>query len=402
MDAETFDARIPEYVKPAQVFEFDIYDDERLKADLHAGFKSLHADAPDIFYTPRNGGHWMVTRYDLITSVMCDSEHFSNAEMDVPKSASKYVMIPLNLDPPDHAPYRAVLMRYFSPKAVGALEDRMRGWAERLIDKVAGDGHCDLAELGAAFPVSIFMEIMGLPMERFDDFRKVVVEFFSKISSERRIALKAEIFDEMNAIIEARSIERREDLISHLLDEKVNGRSLTRDELQSICFLLFIAGLDTVANTIAFAMRHLADDHLLQDRLQSDTAAIPKFVEEALRVYAIVNGVRTVKRDFDFNGVAFREGDMVVCSLPLGGLDERKYPDPTRFDIDRTERQHVTFSVGPHLCVGHYLARAEMRILTQSWLSRIPRFYMAPDFTPEFRAGFVMSLKHVPVEWQIP
>jgi cytochrome P450 len=137
MDAEIFDARVPGHVNPEQVFEFDIYEDERLRADLHGGFKSLHGEAPDMFYTPCNGGHWMAARYDLIASIMYDSEHFSNTEMDVPKSASKYVMIPLNIDPSDHAPYRPALMRYFSPKAVGAHEDRTQGWAERLIDSVA-------------------------------------------------------------------------------------------------------------------------------------------------------------------------------------------------------------------------------------------------------------------------
>ena len=97
----------------------------------------------------------------------------------------------------------------------------------------------------------------------------------------------------------------------------------------------------------------------------------------------------------------FRQGEMVVCSLPLGGLDERKNADPTRFDIDRSDRQHMTFSIGPHLCVGHYLARAEMRIFTEEWLKRIPHFAMQPGFVPKFRAGFVMALKHVPVEWRV-
>lgn len=399
MTIETLE--IPAHIDPAQVFAFDIYDDPRLKADLHAGFKSLHADAPDIFYTPRNGGHWMVTRFDQIGEILRDSEHFSNSAMDIPKTASKYVMIPLNMDPPEHAPYRAVLMHYFASKAVVGLEDRMRHWAGRLIDEVVNAGHCDLATVGAAFPVSIFMEMMGLPMERFDDFRNLVVEFFSNITVDRRVEIQALIFGEMTEIIEARRLERREDLISRLLDETVKGRPLTLSELQSICFLLFIAGLDTVANTMAFAMRHLADDPKLQERLRRETAAIPAFVEESLRVYAIVNGTRTVKKDFDYQGVRFREGEMVVCSLPLGGLDERKNPDPMRFDIDRTDRQLVTFSTGPHLCVGHYLGRAEMRIFTEEWLKRVPSFAMTPDFVPEFRAGLVMALKHVPVEWKV-
>lgn len=399
MSVDTLEAAVPDHVRPDLVFNFDIFDDPRLRKNLHAGFKSLHAEAPDIFYTPANGGHWMVTRYDMMSEILRDSEHFSNSAMDIPKTNSDYVMIPLNMDPPEHAPYRAVLMRYFAPKAVASLEERMRVWAARLIDGVASGTSCDLATIGAAFPVSVFMEMMGLPMDRFEDFRDLVVEFFGNITVARRIEIQGEIFGEMTAIIEQRRLERRDDLISRLLDEEVNGRPLTLAELQSICFLLFIAGLDTVANTMAFAMRHLAEDAPLQARLRREPSAIPSFVEESLRVYAIVNGTRTVKRDFEYQGASFRTGDMVVCSLPLGGMDERKNPDPMRFDIDRKDRQLVTFSIGPHLCVGHYLGRAEMRIFTEEWLKRVPTFRMQEGFVPEFRAGLVMALKKVPVEW---
>ena len=384
-------------------FDFDIYRDARLQDDLHGGFKSLHAAAPDIFWTPRNGGHWVVTRYDLISQVMRDSVHFSNAQMNIPKTETPYVMIPLNLDPPDHTPFRAVLVRYFSPKAVGGMEDTLRGWARRLIDKVINDGECDFTEtLGAGFPVSIFMEMMGLPMDRFDDFRRIVVEFFGDVTNERRVELQAVMFAEMEALILARMTERREDLISRLLDEQVRGRSLTLEELKSICFLLFIAGLDTVANMMTFAFHHLARDADLQHRLVADPARIPDFVEESLRRYAIVNGTRIVKQDVEIAGARFRAGDMVACSLPLAGMDERKNPDPMNFDIDRKNREHLAFSIGPHLCVGHYLARAEMKIFTEEWLKKVPQIRIASGFKPDFRAGLVMALNHLPIEWDMP
>lgn len=386
----------------APEFDFDIYKDARLQADLHGGFKTLHAAAPDIFWTSRNGGHWVVTRYDLISQIMRDSVHFSNSQMNIPKTETPYVMIPLNLDPPDHTPFRAVLVRYFSPKAVGGLEETLRGWANRLIDKVIDDGTCDFTEtLGAGFPVSIFMEMMGLPMDRFDEFRGIVVEFFSDISNERRVELQALMFSEMEALIRERMVERRKDLISRLLDEQVRGRSLTLDELKSICFLLFIAGLDTVANMMTFAFHHLARDPELQRTLTSDPGRIPDFVEESLRCYAIVNGTRIVKQDVEIAGAGFKAGDMVACSLPLAGMDERKNLHPMDFDIDRKNREHLAFSIGPHLCVGHYLARAEMKIFTEEWLKRVPQMRIVSGFKPDYRAGLVMALNHLLIEWDV-
>lgn len=391
---------IPTHVKSDQVVPVDIYFDERFKKDLHLGWHSLHAEAPDIFFTPFNGGHWVVTRFDLMSTILRDSEHFSNRELDIPASNSPNVMIPLNLDPPDHTPYRIALMAHFDGKAIRAMEPKLRAWACRLIDRVVERGGCDFTEtLGAAFPVSVFMEMMGLPLERFEDFRKIVVEYFGKTSIERRIELQNIIVGLLTELIEQRQREPKDDVMSKLIDADVRGRKLTLLELQSMGFLLFIAGLDTVANALTFAYRNLAENAELQERLARDPAIIPEFVEESLRRYAVVNQTRIVKKDIDFAGASFREGDMVLCPLTMAGMDERKNPNPERFELERQKREHITFSIGPHVCLGNILARAEMRIFTEEWVKRVPRFQIARGTQPEWRAGLVMALMHLPLEW---
>lgn len=393
---------VPDNVEPAQVFDFDIYNDPRLKADLHAGFKSLHAEAPDIFWTPHHGGHWMVTRHELVSAVMRDSEHFTTRQMNIPKTDGPYISIPLNLDPPDHTPFRAVLNRYFSPAAIRRMEPGMCDWMHRRIDRVIGQGGCEFVEaVGASFPVSVFMELMGLPFERFDEFRAVVVEYFSLTTLERRVELETWIFREMGDVIRDRQENPGDDLVSRLVGEQIRGRSMTMEELQSICFLLFQAGLDTVANMLSLTFLHLAQRPDLQDQLANDSTRIPDFVEESLRRFAIVNGARMVKKDFTLNGAQLRVGDMIVGSLPLAGMDDRANADPMRFDIDRKGREHLTFSIGPHICVGHFLARTEMRIFTREWLKRIPRFRLRQGYTPPYRAGLVMALESLDLEWDV-
>ncbi len=391
---------VPSHVDPERIYVFDLFLDERLKDDVHLGLKRLHSEAPDIFYTPLNGGHWMVTRHQMVSDILRDFEHFSNEEMDIPRMGNAYKMIPLNLDPPEHAPYRAILMRYFAPKTIQAMEAQLRGWASEHMDAVLADGHCDIAAVGTAFPVHVFMRMMGLPLDRFEEFRTLVVEYFGLAPRERRNEIRGWVFDLMKTYIEERRAAPRDDLITRLTQEEINGRKLTMEELQSICFLLFVAGLDTVANAISFAMLHLAQDPSLQARLVAEPALIADFVEEALRRYSIVNGSRTVKRDFEYGGVLFKAGDMVCLSNPCAGMDERMNPDPMKFDLDREGRRHTAFSVGPHLCVGHYLARAEMRIFTEEWLERVPSFRLVPGSIPNHRAGKVMSVKHVEVEWE--
>lgn len=391
---------VPSHVADSQVVDFDIYLDSHMREDLHMGLRRLHSVAPDVFYTPRNGGHWVVTRMDQMTKILQDPEHFSNRELTIPKSNSNNVMIPLNLDPPDHLQYRIVLMRSFDRKAIAAREPVLREWAGKLIDRVIADGKCDFTEaLGAGFPVSVFMEMMGMPLERFEEFRAIVLEYFGKTSTERYLELQNQIIATMTQIIEDRQRQRRDDLVSRLLDEDVKGRKLTLSELQSICFLLFIAGLDTVANALTFAFRNLAQREDLQARLRSEPERIPDFVEESLRRFAVVNQTRIVKKDVDLFGAKFREGDMVLCPLALGGMDDRANPNPEAFDLDREKRKHITFSSGAHVCIGNLLARAEMRIFTEEWLKRIPRFGIPAGTKLEWRAGLVMALMSLPLEW---
>ena len=390
---------VPPHVRPEQVYRFDIYNDPGLLEDVHLGYRALQLEAPEIFYTPHNGGHWMVTRFDLIEGVIRDTVNFSNKEIEIPKTESPFVAIPINLDPPEHTPYRKMLMRHFTPRMVSGLEGKMQEWAERLIGNVVADGHCDFAALGAVYPVTVFMELAGLPLDRYVEFREMVTEFFSHVPPERRIELQAQIFGELETVFRARLAEPRDDLFSRLAAEEIDGKALTMDELLSVGFLLFVAGLDTVANALTFGFNFLARNPHIQDRLRNEPEAIPNFIDESMRRFAVTNGVRLIRNDIEFAGAQLKAGEMMVAPMTLAGMDDRRNPDPETFDIDRKRRQHISFSTGPHLCLGHFMARAEMRVFIAEFLRRIPRFAIADDFKPKWRAGAVMSLEELPIVW---
>jgi len=391
---------VPTHVPADRVYSFDIYDDARLRADLFGGFEGVVSEAPEIFWTPLNGGHWVVTRMEIAEDLLKDPAHFSASQMEIPRIDNPIKLIPLNLDPPHNVAYRHVLMPYFSPKAVAEREPALRAWARHFIEQVVADGQCDFLEAVASrFPVTVFMEMMGIPFERFDRFREMADRFFKELPEAERLALAAEIIGDMTELIEARRVERRNDLISVLLDARIDGRPLTQDELQSMTFLLFLAGLDTVVNVMTFTWRALGADPALQARLASDLAAIPGFVEEGLRLFGVVNVPRMVVQDCERHGVRFKAGDMVLCLNPQFGRDERQNPDAKLIDVDRKNRRLLTFSVGPHLCVGHNLARSEMKILAEEWVKLVPSFQVAEGFQPSFRAGMVMSMKSLPLRW---
>lgn len=391
---------IPAHVRPELVVDVDVYTDPRIIAAPHAAYRAFQRNAPEMFFTPRNGGHWVITRFDRMASILKDSEHFSSRELHIPKLNSPVQFIPLSLDPPDHARYRAVLLKHFDKKAVVAMEPKLLHWANKLVDRVIARGECDFAEeLGAAFPVSIFMELMGIPLERFEEFRAIVLEYFSNITVERRLELQTLIIDAMMGLRAQRLVEPGDDLVSKLLRERVRGEPLTEEEFKSIGYLLFLGGLDTVANSLTFAFWNLAQDVALQRRLRESPERIPDFVEESLRCFGVVHQTRIVKKDVVIEGAHFQTGDMVMCALPAAGYDEEKNPDPDRFDIDRKNREHITFSTGAHTCIGNVLARAEMRAFTDVWLKRIGEFELVPGGRLEWRAGTVMSLRSLPLRW---
>ena len=393
----------PDYVPSDRIFDFDLFDrdrDPRLKDDLHSGLLYLHREAPDIFWTPRNGGHWVVTRAEAMAKIVKDPAHFSTARTELPRSNNDKIAIPLNLDPPAHTPYRQILMRYLSPKPIKAMEDKIRGRARTLIDAVKNDGRCDfVAAIAVPLPLSVFMEMIGWPLDRLREFRALVEEYLSAPGEERRAEIRRTVLNALSVMLDERKQDPRDDMMSWLLNEEIDGRPLSMEEALSICFFLFIAGLDTVANAAGFFFRALARSPQLQARLAADPGSIPAFVDEGLRSCGVVNTLRIIKEDVEFEGVCMRKRDIVLVMLSLAGLDDRVHADPETFDIDRRSHTNMIFGGGVHLCAGHYLARLELNILVEEWIKTIPSFVSENPQRNEFRLGTVMALKDLPLIW---
>src|SRR3546814_6691102 len=166
------------------------------------------------------------------------------------------------LDPPEHRPYRQMLRPFFESKAIEPLEARVAEWTDRLLCEVAGSGECEfVAAIASLLPVAVFMELFGFPMERFDEFRRLVVSFFnSQASNEERNALAQQILGHLTELIRARMAEPRDDMISKIIASEIDGRQPSFEALMSIGFLMFLAGLDTVTKTMSLSMRTLAHE----------------------------------------------------------------------------------------------------------------------------------------------
>lgn len=396
-------APVPPHIPAHLVFDFDIYADPRIGEDVQGSYATALAGAPDIFWTRHNGGHWIVKSFDAIGKVVLDPDHFSVREMQIPRVENPPFFIPLSLDPPENLPYRKAMMPMFGPTAIKALEPRIREWAAGLVEAVAARGACDFqADVSKLFPVSVFMELMGIDLSRLRDFRALAEAFFSAQNDEVEMGrLSAAILGEMKALIEEKKAAPDDKLMSHFISVDVDGRTMSDDEILAMSFVLFLGGMDTVTNVTGFAFQQLAQMPDVQARLAADTSLIPAFVDEAVRLYGVVNTPRLVVKDQQIGEAQFREGEMVLNILCLGSRDPAKFDAPNAFNLDRRKAAHLTFSSGPHLCVGHVLGRAELRILTEEWIKRIPAFRAVPGERHAFRIGTVMALDTLPIEWTV-
>jgi len=386
--------------------DFDVFNDPRFAAagDPHGALRLLGEEAGyGIYWTPRNGGHWFINDYDLIFQAARSPELFSSKAITVPALPPELEprLIPLTLDPPEHGAYRLPLMRAFAPARVKDMEPAIRAFTVKLIQSVAAEGRCDFVHaIAEPLPISIFMRLMGMDVSRLAEFRGWIVDMMSPDEAPRTRCY-ANIRRMMAELIEARQSRREDDLISRLLDSEIDGRPVTIEEMHGYCLLLFAAGLDTVANAMAFSMRHLATHPALQEQLRTTPALIPEAIEEFLRKFGVPTPPRTVNRDAEFGGVRLKAGERVVLLLPACNYDPKVFPQAGDFEIGRANKVHLTFNSGPHRCIGSHLARLELRTLYEEWLARMPNVRPDPAAAPEYRLGLTLACVKLPLVWNV-
>lgn len=395
-------AQRPPHVPADHVVDWDMYDPPRVKSGFHEAWKQLQSPGvPDMVWTPRNGGHWIATRGDLIAQVLGDHERFSSRIIIVPKADGEHHrMIPTTIDPPEHRPWRMLLNDNLSPRAIRKVEPDIRAIAVELIEKVRGDGGCDfIATYASILPIRIFLKMVDLPAAdapRLKWLSDQITRPDGSISFQETVA---EFHAYLGAVVDARLGTDRGDMLARMINGRVEGRPLTRYEALQLCSQVLIAGLDTVVNFLGFAMLHLATHSGQRDQLVARPGLIPAAVNELFRRYPLVTIGREARRDIEFGGVTVKAGEMVMAPTPLHGMDERANARPLEVDLERRGAEHSTFGNGEHRCPGAHLARTELVISLEEWLARVPDFRLAPAAKVTFSGGIVGCVDSLPLLW---
>lgn len=365
---------------------------------------SVHR-GPAIFYTPHAypGGTpaWIVRRAEDLRAIYFDTEHFSSKDFSpFPKLIGEnWSSLPAETDPPMHRLYRAFVNPLFTPKAMAKLEDQIRTYARGYIDDIKTRGECEfMKDFAFEFPIRVFMDLMGLPHDRMAEFLEWEMGLLHNHDLAGIAAATRKVVDYLDAEIEDRRANPRDDLITYGVEAEVDGRKLTRDELIGFTFNLFIGGLDTVSTHMGLHFWHLATHPEDQARLRADPALISDAIEELMRAYPAVTTFRTCVKQVEVGGVTMMPGDKIAMCTTLAGRDPEEYGDPAVVRFDRKPRT-ISFGYGPHLCVGMHLARREMRIAMEEFLAAVPSFRIKDGAAIQFHLGMIQPVE-LPLVWQ--
>jgi len=395
------DLRVPDHVPASLVREFDHVSGPAVERDAFAVYRNAPADR--VFYSPLNGGYWVLTKTEDIRAALQAPEIFSSSATGIPaQPARKEKLYPLELDPPEHRPYRQVLAPFFAPKAVAAKAEVIREVCVDLIEPMVPRGECEFnADFAEPFPTTIFTSMLGLPnseSKQFIDWNTVLLHGFD--DPQARAAAGVEINTYLRELIENRARAPRDDLVSQLLATDIDGEPVSRAVVQNFTFLLFVAGLDTVTASLAFAFRFLAQHPLHRRQLLDDPELIPGAVEELLRVFSFINMGRTVVSDVQFAGVQMKAGDRVLTSTTFAAMDPDEFGDPLVVDFRRRANRHLAFGAGPHRCAGSHLARAELRTAISEFHTRIPDYEAVRTDEIRMHGGGSIGMDHLVLRWR--
>ncbi len=321
-------------------------------------------------------------------------------------------LIPLDIDRPEHTKYRKLLDPIFAAKAIAHLESDIRELADELIDTFIERGHADIYdEFCAILPSTIFLRLMGIPagdLDYFLDFKNDLLRDFpgetARAREERMKGAGKRCYSYFDAVLDDREAKgiAGEDLLGRFLCAEVDGYRLTRENILDICYLLMIAGLDTVAASLSCIIAWLARHPEERRRVVADPGLWPDAIEELMRWETPVpGGTRTPTEEMQIGGETVPAGTHVSVLWAAANLDPEKFTDPLTVDLTRRPNAHYSFAAGFHRCLGSHLARMELRAALDQFHKRIPEYRLPDGIELTYEAIPVRLARPLPLMWSV-
>jgi cytochrome P450 len=393
----------------------------------HASWTALRQHSPvhkcePAHYPP----FWAITRHADICEISKAPHRFLNApgivhsrlDVDITRDEGVGAMRTIiEMDPPEHRSFRKVAAPWFTPRALGRIDEEVDRSAREIVDKLAsasatGEGECDFAtDVAAAHPLRILSSVLGVSREEEPRILRLTNQLFASEDSDlqrpgvdRAQAIREigfELFQLFSGIIEDRRKNPRDDLATVLAHGQVDGQPMGPLETFGYYLITFTAGHDTTKNALAGGMKALIDNPDQLARLRRHPELVPAAVEEIVRWATPVNYMRRQAAcNTEVGGRRIAKGDWLVLFYASANRDEDVFDAPFQFKIDRDPNRHVGFGHGEHFCLGAHLARRSQRALFAELTRRLEHVELAG--TPEWiQSSFVVGYKKLPIRYRI-
>ena len=390
--------------------------DEAIDANPYPVWKRLRDDAP-LYYNERYD-FYALSRFADVLAASTEWQTYSSARGTVIESidvtpvgddgdAGPGQGMMIFMDPPGHDMLRRLVSRAFTPKRIADLDARMRDLCEQfLAPHIGGPGFDFLEDFGARIPAMVIGALLGVPTGDQDQLR-IWIDAFMRYEPEGISQEKFDVMGRMTGYMEdmvtQRTSEPRDDMVSDLLASEITledgtTRRLTHDEVMAFFTLLQIAGTETTARLLGWAAVLLARHPDQRAKLVAAPELIPNAVEELLRYEppSPIQG-RFVTRDVEWYGTKVPRSSRIALLTGSAGRDERQYPEPDRFDVERQFDRHVSFGYGIHYCLGAHLARLEGKVVLEEMLARFPTWEVDENAVELVRTSTVRGPIRVPI-----
>lgn len=339
-----------------------------------------------------SGDLWFAVSYDAVEEVLRDDERFNS-------SGYGQIMGPvmgraiLLMDGAEHTQHRNLINRAFSRRSLERWEKELvRPVVEAYVDQFCENGSADLVrDLTFPFPVRVIARMLGVPDEDFRDFHRWAIELISvMLDYDNALEASGKLGDLFRRLIAGRRAQPTGDLISVLVNAKVDGEQLDDEAILAFARLLAPAGAETTYRSSSNLLFGLLSNPDQLDAIRKDRSLIPQCIEEGVRWEPpLLTIMRTATRDTEICGVPITEGGSIILNMGAANRDPAYWDEPDRFDIYRKQRQHMSFAFGRHLCMGQHLARMETRVVLEVLLDRLPDLRLDPDAEDVHITGMV-------------
>ena len=370
-------------------------------------FPGFHPLPGQTAYYDEQRKFWRVFRYAEVQRVLSDYTTFSNErgglDPSQPRVANRSESASLiSMDPPRHRLYRTLVTQAFTPRTVAQLEPRIATIVQRLLDGVVAQGEMDVIDdFSYLLSVTVIAEMLGVPVADQEQFKQWTADFF-EITTSAAAKAQHELGVYFKGVFEQHRQVPQDDLISALLMAQMDGQHLAEGEMISFCSLLLLAGNDTTRNLIANAVLCLDTFPDAMAQLRAEPTLLASAIEEVLRYLpSTQTAPRIAVVDTTLDGQEVKANQWVMPMLASANHDEAQFPDPDRFDIQRSPNRHLTFGYGVHFCLGAPLARIESKIALGAILERLTDIRRVRSVPLEpVVSPIVYGMKHLPIKFR--